>query len=181
ATSDQRSPIPWMRTGARNAPSATVAKKTLWRTPNTRASLVQLDLAPSRLRELELLRGIPIFAPLAPPVLEHLASQVVPVHASAGEAIVRQGELGDRFYVVAGGEIEIAVDSGPPRVEGPGSYFGEIALLRDVPRTATVRARTDVELYALERDDFLAAVTGHAGSTEAADAVVRTRLGVAAI
>ena len=147
----------------------------------TRASLVQLDLAPSRLRELELLRGIPIFAPLAPPVLEHLASQVVPVHASAGEAIVRQGELGDRFYVVAGGEIEIAVDSGPPRVEGPGSYFGEIALLRDVPRTATVRARTDVELYALERDDFLAAVTGHAGSTEAADAVVRTRLGVAAI
>jgi MFS family permease len=146
-----------------------------------RASLAELDLAPSRVRELELLRSIPIFAPLAPPVLEHLAGRFVPVHASAGEAIVRQGERGDRFYVVAGGEIEIALDSGPPRVEGPGSYFGEIALLRDVPRTATVRARTDVELYALERDDFLAAVTGHAGSTEAADAVVGSRLGVAAI
>jgi MFS family permease len=147
----------------------------------TRASLAKLDLAPSRVRELELLQEIPIFAPLSPPVLEHLASQLVPLQMPAGEAIVREGERGDRFYVVAGGEIEIALDSGPPRVEGPGSYFGEIALLRDVPRTATVRARTDVQLYALERDNFLAAVTGHAGSTQAADAVVRARLGVAAI
>jgi hypothetical protein len=146
-----------------------------------RASLSDLDAAPMHARELELLRGIPIFAPLPTPALERLSSRLVPVHARAGERIVRQGESGDRFYVVGAGEIEIAVDSGPPRVEGPGSYFGEIALLRDVPRTATVSARTDVELYALERDDFLAAVTGHSGSAEAAELVIGSRLGVAAV
>jgi len=146
-----------------------------------RTSLVDLDAAPMHPRELELLRAIPLFAPLSTPVLEHLASRLAPVHASSGEHIVRQGEPGDRFYIVGNGEIEIALDSGPPRVEGPGSYFGEIALLRDVPRTATVSARTDVELYALERDEFLAAVTGHSGSAEAADAVVGSRLGIGAV
>ena len=146
-----------------------------------RTSLVDLDAAPVHPRELELLSGIALFAPLPTPVLERLAARLAPVHARPGEEIIRRGEPGDRFYVVGAGEVEIALDSGPPRVEGPGSYFGEIALLRDVPRTATVRARTDVELYALERDDFLGAVTGHSASAEAADAVIGSRLGVAAI
>jgi CRP-like cAMP-binding protein len=66
-------------------------------------------------------------------------------------------------------------------VQGPGEHFGEIALIRDVPRTATVTARTDVELLALERDDFVAAVTGHAASAEAAEAVVGARLGVSPV
>jgi MFS family permease len=147
----------------------------------THTRLVSLDAAPAHPRELDLLRGVPIFAPLSTATLEGLASRLVPVRAAAGESIVRRGETGDRFYLVSAGEVEILVDSGPPRAEGPGSYFGEIALLRDVARTATVSARTDVELYALERDDFLAAVTGHSGSAEAADAVIGSRLGVAAV
>ncbi len=146
-----------------------------------RASLAELDEGPARTRELELLLSIPIFAPLPPPVVEHLASRLVPLRAPAGEEIVRRGEQGDRFYIVAVGEVEVLLEGEPRRREGPGSYFGEIALLRDVPRTATVRAATDVELYALDRDDFLAAVTGHAGSAQAAEAVVGSRLGISTV
>jgi MFS family permease len=147
----------------------------------THASLSELDAAPSHDRELELLQSIPIFAPLSPPVLEQLASRLAPVHVRAGEEIIRQGEHGDRFYIIAGGEVEVVLDAGPPRREGPGSYFGEIALLRDVPRTATVRAATDAELYALDREDFLGAVTGHSGSAQAAEAVVGSRLGISTV
>jgi len=128
-------------------------------------------------RPLELLRSIPIFAPLPPPTLEHLAARAVPVQVPAGTDLFRRGDRGDRFYVIADGEVEISIDGGPPIVEGPGEYFGEIALLNDVPRTATVRARTDVELYALERDEFVGAVTGHAESASAANAVIGERLG----
>lgn len=126
--------------------------------------------------QLELLRGIPIFAPLPPATLEHLASAMQHMAFESGTTIFRQGDEGDRFYVVERGEVEISVDGGEPKVEGRGGYFGEIALLRDVPRTATVSARTDVELYALDRDEFIGAVTGHAPSAEAADSVIGARL-----
>ena len=129
-------------------------------------------------RELDLLRAIPLFAPLSAPTLEHLAKNLVPVHVAYGEEIFRQGDRGDRFYVIGSGEVEVVTDSNAPVVLGPGGYFGEIALLGDVPRTATVRARSDVELYALEREEFVSAVTGHPVSVEAADAVVAARLGV---
>jgi len=147
----------------------------------TRASLVRLDTEPGDPRRLELLQAIPIFSPLSPPVLEQLAARLTPVHASAGEEIIRLGDHGDRFYVVNSGEVEILVDGEPPRREGEGEYFGEIALLRDVPRTATVRAASDVDLFALDRDDFLPAVTGHAASSQAADAVIGSRLGVSTV
>jgi MFS family permease len=135
-----------------------------------------LDAVPVPEVELRLLRSIDIFAPLAPPALESLAGSLIPVRVEAGREVFRQGELGDRFYIVADGRAEIVSDGRPVAVTVAGGYFGEIALLRDVPRTATVRALADLELYALERDDFIAAVTGHAASADAADAVVATRL-----
>ena len=128
--------------------------------------------------ELALLRGIPMFSTLAPATLEQLAASLVPVRVPAGKDVFRRGAAGDHFYVIARGEAHVAVDGAPVRLQA-GDHFGEIALLRDVPRTATVSARTDLELYALERDAFIAAVTGHARSAEAANAVVASRLGTA--
>jgi hypothetical protein len=147
----------------------------------SRASLLRIDVEPGDPRRLALLEAIPIFSPLSPPVLEQLAARLTPVHANAGEELIRRGDHGDRFYVVDKGEVEILVEGEPPRREGEGTYFGEIALLRDVPRTATVVAATDADLFALDRDDFLPAVTGHAASTQAADAVIGSRLGVSTV
>lgn len=141
-----------------------------------RRRLAQLDAVPVPERQLELLRGIELFAPLPQPTLESLAQALTPVRLQAGEEIFRQGDIGDRFYIVSDGEVEVVADGRVVNVTGPGGYFGEIALLRDVPRTATVRGKTEVELLALDRDDFIAAVTGHAASAEAADSVISTRL-----
>jgi predicted MFS family arabinose efflux permease len=127
--------------------------------------------------ELSRLRAIPMFAPLAPPTIERLAANLVPVEVAAGAWIIRQGTAGDRFYVVDAGEVEVEIDGRLVRREGPGAAFGEIALLRDLPRTASVRAATDVRLLALERDVFLSAVTGHVRSRTVAEAVVAERMG----
>ena len=126
--------------------------------------------------EVELLALLPMFSPLPRLALERLARQVVPVEADAGTEIIRQGDEGDRFYVLDEGEVDVAADGRHIGSFGRGYGFGEIALLRDVPRTATVTARTPVKLYALERDQFLAAVTGHSASEEAADALIVSRL-----
>jgi MFS family permease len=139
--------------------------------------LTAIDRAhPAAAREIGLLGAVPIFAPLPEGVIEQLGAKLIRVNVPAGQEVFRQGDLGDRFYVIADGKAEVVTEEGAVGTHGPGGYFGEIALVRDVPRTATVRALTDLELYALERDDFIAAVTGHAPSAEAADAVVATRL-----
>jgi predicted MFS family arabinose efflux permease len=127
--------------------------------------------------QLDLLRSISIFRPLPPATLEQLARELRPVWVPAGDEIVRQGEPGDLFYIVAKGEVDVVVDGRPLEPLGEGQFFGEIALLRDVPRTATVRARTDVDLLVLDRDHFIAAVTGHPESAEAARTVMAGRLG----
>jgi MFS family permease len=126
-------------------------------------------------RELALLRAVPIFAPLPAPTLEGLASHLVRLGVPAGTRLFQQGDRGDRFYIIAAGEAEVAVN-GQHKTLGSGDYFGEIALLRDLPRTASVSAQTDLELYALGREEFVAAVAGHPPSTEAADTVIATRL-----
>ena len=128
-------------------------------------------------REVALLRASPLFSPLPAATLERLAARLEPAHAPAGSAIVREGDPGDRFYVIAAGEVDVTAAGRPLRALGPGESFGEIALLRDVPRTATAVARTDVELYALDREEFVGAVSGHPQSARTADAVIGTRLG----
>jgi hypothetical protein len=127
-------------------------------------------------RQLELLRGIPIFALLAPPELERLAASLVPVEVPAWSVVVAQGDRGDRFYVVDEGRAVVELDGAEYGELGPGGFFGEIALLRDVPRTATVRALEPLKLWALDRDVFIPVVTGHAPSLEAAESVMGARL-----
>jgi predicted MFS family arabinose efflux permease len=124
---------------------------------------------------LDLMRGVPFLDVLPAPVLERLAAAAVAVALPGGATLFSRGERGDRFYVIASGRVAVEADGGA-RALGPGDFFGEIALLRDVPRTATVRALDDVGLYALERDDFIATVTGHAPSRDSAEHVVAQRL-----
>ncbi|HEY2373070.1 MAG TPA: cyclic nucleotide-binding domain-containing protein [Gaiellaceae bacterium] len=126
--------------------------------------------------ELARLRALPIFAPLDAATLEGLARCLEPLHVAAGAPVVREGERGDLFYIVADGELDITVGGEPVRSLGRGDCFGEIALLRDVPRTATVTARTAVLLDALEGTSFIAAVTGHDPSARAAAELVSGRL-----
>jgi MFS family permease len=125
---------------------------------------------------LDLLRRISIFAPLPGTTLERLSGQLIPLSVTAGTALIRQGEQGDRFYVLARGEMEVTADGKSVAKIGPGGYVGEIALLRDVPRTASVTALTDADVYALGREDFLGAVTTHVASREAAESAVGSRL-----
>lgn len=132
------------------------------------------DLAAPSRQQL-LVDAVPMFVPLSLAAKERLATKLVPVDVAADTTIVRAGEVGDRFYLVESGTVRIELDGGQ-RQSGAGDYFGEIALLRDVPRTATVTAETEARLFALERADFLAAVTGHALAEAAARDIVGARL-----
>jgi len=112
-------------------------------------------------REMAVLRATDLFAPLPPPALERLARNLVPIDVPTGAIVFSEGERGDRFFIVERGtaaitrEGEIVVD------RGPGDYFGEVALLHDQPRNATVTAASDLRLLVLEREEFLRLVTGH--------------------
>jgi MFS family permease len=126
---------------------------------------------------LALLKAIPMFGPLSPVTLEALAGGLVRVPVPAGELVVHEGDESDRFYVIESGNVRVTAPDGHLlRDEGPGDYFGEIGLLRDVPRTATITALDDVVLLALSREEFLEAVTGQGEARRLAEDVVMRRL-----
>ena len=127
-------------------------------------------------RELLLLRRAPMFALLPLSALERLAGALERSEVAAGEVLMREGDAGDRFYVVESGAFEVTQRGARLGSCGPGDGVGEIALLRDLPRTATVTATEPSTVLALERGDFLVAVTGHPGSMAAADGVIAERL-----
>ncbi len=124
-------------------------------------------------RELALLRAVPMLRVLPMTVLEQLAADLVPMHFTAGDAVIRQGDVGDRFYIIESGAVEVRV--GPrvvARLDRAGESFGEFALLRDVPRTAGVMAATDLETLTLDRIAFVCAVSGDRQSERAAEEVI---------
>ena len=143
----------------------------------TARRLAEIDRrAPVPVVEISLLRSLPLFAPLGAPQLEALAHGLVETRVAAGQAVVREGERGDRFYVVAEGELEVEAGGRELRRLGRGEGFGELALLRDVPRTATVTALGEARLFALDKTTFLAGIGSHPRAAGEAERLVRERL-----
>ena len=138
--------------------------------------LRRLDVATVEARRVELLRNDPIFAPLPSATIEQLARALERVSLAPGEVLFSAGDTGDRYYLVEDGSVRISPPGREDVTLEAGVGFGEIALIRDVPRTATVTAAAPTTLLALRGDEFVSAVTGHPTSAAAADAVISTRL-----
>ena len=126
--------------------------------------------------EIALLANVAMFHPLPMPAIDNLAVHVDSVQVAAGDEVIHQGGDGDCFYVIEDGDADVIGDGRLIRTLEPGDSFGEIALLRDTGRTATVRARSPLRLHRVERDDFRTTVTSYASSVREADALVLDRL-----
>ena len=126
--------------------------------------------------EIALLRSLPLFAELPTPGLEGLARSLTPVTVPAGRVLIRQGDPGDAYYAIAAGDFDASQDGQFLRRCGRGEGVGEIALLRSIPRTATVVAHTAATAYKLDREPFLTTVLGHAPTQRQADRIADTRL-----
>jgi hypothetical protein len=127
--------------------------------------------------EIQLLRSISIFAALPAPSLEGVARDLEPLTVSQGTVVIKEGERGDCYYAVAAGELAISRDGQLLQVVSRGDGFGEIALIRDVPRQATVTAVTDASLYTLHKELFVQAVTGHTSAISAVGTIITKHLG----
>lgn len=126
--------------------------------------------------EIRLLSSLRIFAPLSAPTLETLARELELNQVPAGSRVICEGDPGDQFYAIAHGVLEVTREGNELRRIGKGDGFGEIALIRDVPRTATVTALTDSVIYGLDGDLFVEAVTGNALANRVAGLVVNDHL-----
>jgi Cyclic nucleotide-binding domain/Major Facilitator Superfamily len=126
--------------------------------------------------EISLLRSLSIFAPLGVPEIESLARSLVHLEVDPRTEVIRAGDRGDRFYAIADGTVEVRRDGKPIGTLTRGDGFGEVALLRDVPRTADVVALTRTLLYALAKQDFVSAVTGHPAAAAEGERLARERL-----
>ena len=131
---------------------------------------------PAAARRVELLRTQPLFAPLSLATIEHLAATLVPVRFEPGAFLIREGDAGEDYFLIDTGEVEVLQGERRLRGLGPGHGVGEIALIHDVPRTASVRAVWPVEAFRMDREAFLEAVTGHAASHAAAVTAASRRL-----
>jgi MFS family permease len=139
--------------------------------------LITLDAAARvPIVEIALLRSLRIFHALPAPALEGLARSMEPIELAAGDVLIQEGTPGDRFYAIADGRLHITVRGAPAAVKVRGDGIGEIALLYDVPRTATVTAESAATVFGLDRGAFLAAVAGHPYTAQAAAAVADDRL-----
>jgi predicted MFS family arabinose efflux permease len=128
--------------------------------------------------DFALLRRVSFFRPLPFATVEHLASGLEPASYAPGEVIIAEGEPGERFYLIAAGRARAHTGTEQLTEMGPGESFGEIALLRPIPRQATVTAISHLDVKILDREEFLAAVTGNPESMHSADDVISTRLTV---
>jgi hypothetical protein len=126
--------------------------------------------------EISLLRSLPIFAPLGVPTIESLARSLEELDVKAGDVVITTGEPGDRFYAIAEGRFEVLVAGERVAVLERCNGFGEIALLKDVPRVADVAALTPGKLYALAKREFVSAVTGHPAAAAEGERLVRERM-----
>ncbi|HEX3189265.1 MAG TPA: cyclic nucleotide-binding domain-containing protein [Streptosporangiaceae bacterium] len=140
-------------------------------------ALVTLDAqAPVPVVQIALLRSLPLFADLPAPAVEGLAAALTPAEVPAGAVLIRQGEQGDAYYAIAAGQFDVLQDGRLLRRCGRGEGVGEIALLRAVPRTASVIAHTPATVYRLARDPFLTAVLGHAATRRHAHSIADAQL-----
>jgi MFS family permease len=127
--------------------------------------------------EIQLLRRIPMFAALSAPSLEGVARQLLPVEVPTGTVVISEGDRGDHYYAVADGELTVSRRGRFLQTLANGDGFGEIALIRDVPRQATVTAVNDTLLYSLEKESFLETITGQLSAFSAARTVITRHLG----
>ena len=145
-------------------------------------ALFSLDAsAPVPVVQIALLRSIPLFAELPAPALEGLAAALTPAEVPAGTILIRQGDEGNAYYAIAAGELDVSKDGHFVRRCGRGEGVGEIALLRAVPRTATVTAHTDAMVYTLAKEPFLTAVLGHAATERQAQGMAEAMLAANAV